>query len=306
MPTSPGHPGTRVAIVTCEGLPDGDPDDRLLADACAGLGLAAEVLAWTDPRVDWAAYDAVVLRSTWDYADRRADFLSWCHSVPRLFNPAGVVERNTDKTYLAELAEAGIPVVPTSFVRPGDVVTLPAFTNADAEVVVKPTVGAGSRGAGRFNLGRPEENLAMLEHVAELHRAGRTAMIQPYQSGVDTHGETAMVCIDGAFSHAIRKGAMLAGQARYSVDDASLYVEERIEAREPSTAERDVTASVLAHLAATVAEPLLYTRVDLLPGEDGPVVVELELSEPSLFLGFDSSAPHRLASAIASRARVAA
>jgi len=287
----------RLAIVTCAGLPDGDPDDQLLASACRALGFDATVLAWTDAAVDWAGFAAAVLRSTWDYTDRRDEFLTWAARVPHLFNPYDVVRANSDKKYLRDLAEAGLPVVTTTFVRPDESVALAEY----GEYVIKPTVGAGSRGAGRFHLGDDAARAAAHAHLASLQAAGRTAMVQPYLDGVDNHGETAMIFIDGEFSHAIRKGAMLAPAARFGVDEDSLYVEETIGARTASAEELDVAIRVLAHVSAGRPEPLLYARIDLLPGEAGPVVVEAELTEPSLFLAHAPGAADRLAAALERR-----
>lgn len=297
--TTPVPPSPRVALATCAVLPDGDPDDRLLADACAAAGMACEIRAWTDPAVDWREFDAVVLRSTWDYPDDRGAFLAWARSVPRLFNPYPVVESNTDKHYLAELADAGLPVVPTHFVRGEHLIGLPET----GEVVIKPSVGAGSRGAGRFDLTDPASRTAAEQHVASLNRAGRTALIQPYVRGVDLLGETAMVFIDGAFSHAVRKGAMLRQTMRHELDGGELYVEERIEPAVPDASERRVAFAVVDHLQRTLSSDLLYARIDLLPSASGPLVVEVELTEPSLFFGHHDGAAARFAEAVARRVR---
>jgi hypothetical protein len=231
------------------------------------------------------------VRSTWDYVEGRDAFLDWARAVPRLANPAPVLAWNTDKRYLAELAEAGLPVGPTTFLAPGE----PAAPPARGEVVVKPTVSVGS-----LDTERHADPRAAADHVARLHEAGRTAMVQPYVAGVDTAGETAMLYVGGRFSHAIRKGPMLVdGRTTYD----GLYVIEDIRPREPSAAEREVGEQVMAYVRERFGPPL-YARVDLLPGEGGePVLVELELTEPSLFLQMDAGAPDRLAAAIAQRTR---
>jgi len=279
-----------VALVTCAELPELDADDQLIAPALAALGVHAAPAVWSDPSVDWEAFDLVVLRNPWDYTDRLAEFLAWATSVPRLANPADVLAWNTDKRYLGELAAAGLPVVETLFLAPGEAV--PAL---DREVVAKPTVSAGSRDTERF---RPAAREALLAHVAALHGDGRTAMVQPYLDRVDEAGETALLHLGGAYSHAIRKGPMLtAGRAMVG----GLYVEEDIRPREPSAAEREVAAAVMAEVAGRFGD-LLYARVDLLIGDGGtPVLLELELTEPSLFLGTAPGAPDRLAAAIAAR-----
>jgi len=250
--------------------------------------------AWDDGTVDWRRYDLVVLRSTWDYVTRRPEFLAWARSVPALANPAAIVEWNTDKRYLAELAAAGVPVVPTRYLDPTD----PPWTPpAGGEYVIKPAIGAGSVSTGRYDLADPEHRAIAFRHAARFRATGRVTMVQPYLAAVDTAGETGLVFLDGRFSHAIRKGPMLSGP---DAGPTGLYRPEEISARQPSAAELAVAEQALAAVPGDT--PLLYARVDLLPGPDGaPVLVELELTEPSLFLGYAPGAATRLAEAIVAR-----
>ncbi len=277
-----------VALVTCAALPELDEDDRLVLAPLAALGIDVTIAVWDDPSVDWSSFDLVVSRNPWDYPEKLDAFRAWAASVPRLRNPAQVLAWNTDKSYLGELAAAGLPVVETAFLAPGD--PLPAL---EGEVVAKPTVSSGSRDAERFT---PDRADAFAAHVDLLHAAGRTVMVQPYLAKVEGDGETAMLHLGGEYSHAIRKGAMLnAGRAVHK----GLYVIENIEPREPSAAEREVAAAVMEVVRARFGS-LLYARVDLLLGEDGdPVLLELEVTEPSLFLGKSAGAPERFAAAIA-------
>jgi len=281
-----------VALATCATFPSGEEvEGDLLLDACRNGGLDAEYRDWADAGTDWSAFDLVVIRSTWDYVPRRAEFEAWTMSVPRLANPAPVVAWNATKTYLAVLADAGVPVVDTRFVEPGHPPTFPEGT----EFVVKPAEGAGSMGAGRFAV--PDDDAH--RHVEALHRAGRTVMVQPYLADIETAGETALIYIDGAYSHAIRKGPMLPASHVHPLDtdDDELFVAEQITARTPTAAEHDLARAALATVPGN--DRLLYARVDLLPTPAGPVVGEVELIEPSLFLAYDAEAPRRLATAIA-------
>jgi len=283
-----------VVIATCAELPAGDEDGDALVAALADRGVAARWQVWNDPAASWAD-DLVVVRSTWDYTSDRDGFVAWARSMPRLANPAEVIAWNSDKTYLRDLADAGVPVVSTTFVAPGETARLPLA----GEFVVKPSVGAGSMGAGRFAADAAD---AARAHVTSLHDAGRTVLVQPYVTDVDTVGETALVYLDGVFSHAISKGAMLPPGLVHPADGYRLYVEERIEAREASTAELAVADQVMRLLRARFGADLLYARVDLLPTPAGPLLIELELTEPSLFLSYDAKAADRLAEAIAVRA----
>ncbi|MCW2522972.1 MAG: hypothetical protein JWO63_1307 [Frankiales bacterium] len=283
----------RIAIVSCdELLPDGDAGDRPLIAALSERGAEVTVASWSDERANWAAFDLTVLRSTWDYSIRRAEFLRWLPRVPNLHNPAAVVAANTDKVYLRELLAAGLPVTPTGFIRPGEDLALPAA----GEFVLKPSVGAGSRGAGRFDAGDPVDRERARAHLAHLHAEGRTVLVQPYLAEVDQAGETGLIFIDGVFSHAIRKGRMLGEGAAFAATGDALFIEENISARVPSPAERGVAEQLLAHLSP--AAPLLYARIDLLPGADGPVLVEAEFTEPSLFFEHGPGSAERMADAI--------
>lgn len=297
----------RIALATAtEALPQ-DADMPPLLAACADAGLRAEAVCWDDPHARWSDFDAVVLRSTWDYVPRLPRFLLWADAVARqtrLFNPRELVRWSTDKHYLADLARAGVPVVPTAFVEPGDDVraaldaALSGRFGANAvvapeEFVAKPAVGAGSKDALR--LSRHETERARL-HVERLLADGRSVLLQPYLGAVDQHGETSAIYIDGRYSHAIRKGPLLRRGADLV---GGLFAAEDITAREPDKDEGRV-----AKLAfnAIPGEPPLYARVDLLRGTDGqPVVLELELVEPSLFFDCDPGAARRFAEALRDR-----
>ncbi|MFC0526909.1 ATP-grasp domain-containing protein [Phytohabitans kaempferiae] len=289
---------SRVALVTCGQITALDPDDRLVIPELSRRGITAAPVVWDAPDVDWAAFDLAVLRSVWDYPPRRDEFLAWAAKVPRLANPADVITWNTDKRYLRDLALAGVPVVPTTWVEPGSAWRRPP----GGDVVIKPAVGAGSLDSGRYDLGRAEHRDLATAHVARLLAAGRRVMVQPYLAAVDTYGETALTFLatggELVFSHAIRKNAMLTGPHE-RVD--GLYKEESVRPRRPIDAELDIARQALAAVPGG-AERLVYARVDLIPGPDDlPVLVELELTEPSLFLGTADSAPERFAEAIAAR-----
>lgn len=282
-----------VLLATCSAFPDGDEDGAELIEALAAQGIEGRWVCWDDSRVHWEDH-LVVLRSTWDYTLRRTDFLTWSRSIRRLANPYEVVLWNSDKTYLRDLATAGVPIVPTRWASPGQLIDLPD----EGEYVLKPSVGAGSRGAGRFGA---DDRLVAQAHVDSLHEARRTVMLQPYVDAVDTSGETALIYIDGRYSHAICKGALLAPGTIHGVNERSLFAEEQITLREAEDSELAIGAGIVGMLKARFGTPLLYTRVDLLPGRDGPMLVELELTEPSLFLGYGPGSADLLAAGIASR-----
>jgi hypothetical protein len=277
----------RIALATAAAFPDLDDDGPVLLRAIAERGITAEPAVWTDAQVDWSAYDLGVVRSTWDYQDRHDEFIDWARRVEgltTLANAAEVLAWNTDKTYLRTLQQAGLPVVPTDWLEPGDAFVVPEL----GEYVVKPAVSAGSRDTNRYAVGDHDELAAA--HATALLAVGRTVMLQPYLAQIDTAGETALFFFGGAYSHAVRKAPLLT-PAMGPVTGA--YKEETIDPREPSDAERETAEQVLDVLAAVAPvarADLLYARVDLVPAADGtPTLLELELAEPSMFLEFDGT-----------------
>jgi glutathione synthase/RimK-type ligase-like ATP-grasp enzyme len=282
----------RIALVTYAPRPDTskDADLPVLVEALRAAGAEAEAVYWDDAGVDWAGYDLAVIRSTWDYTWRVAEFVAWaerCAKATRLANPVGVVRWNVDKRYLGDLAEAGVPVVPTRYLAPGDPADLPD----EHEYVVKPTSGAGARYAARYTPGQRE---TAVRHLARMHEEGLTAMVQPYVKAIDTGGERALQFYGGRLLHASRKRAVLAPNAAF---DADKVAHPGLEPWTPAPAELAVAERALA--AVTDAGDLLYARVDLVDGEDGqPRVMELELVEPNLFLGLHPGSVPRVVEAI--------
>jgi glutathione synthase/RimK-type ligase-like ATP-grasp enzyme len=278
--------GTRIALATCAEYADLDVDDRLLISPLARLGVTAEPAVWDDPALDWARFDAVILRSTWDYPERLDAFLAWVGLVPHLLNPPPMVGWNVDKHYLHELAAAGVPIVPTVIVEPGE--PPGAVPLGWDQVVVKPTVSAGSRDTARFL--RDDARLLVL--VERIQSSGRAVMLQPYQAAVDSAGETSLIFVDGRFSHAIRKGPLLPSDGSVT---AGLFAAEEITPRNPPPVELALGERVLELITRRFGAPL-YARVDVLPG---PLLIEVELVEPSLFLEHGPGAADRFARAIA-------
>nr|WP_202555967.1 hypothetical protein [Streptomyces sp. SID4950] len=273
-----------------------DRDLPVLVDALRGAGADAEAVSWDDPAADWSAYDLVVIRSTWDYSWRAAEFTAWaerCGQVTRLANPPAVVRWSTDKRYLGDLAAAGVPVVPTRFLAPGDPADLPE----EHEYVVKPSSGAGARYAARYT---PADRETARGHLARMHAEGLTAMVQPYMRGIEAGGERALQFFGGRLLHASRKGAVLAPGTAF---DAAKVPHPGLAAWTPTPAELAVAEAALA--AVPGAPELLYARVDLVDGtEPGEVrVMELELVEPNLFLFLHPGSVDAVRDAILAAAR---
>ncbi len=296
-----------IALVTADSSLQNDFDMVPLLAACRGLGLRIDIRAWHDPAVDWSCYCAVVLRSTWDYADRLPQFLTWCEqvsAVTELFNPLAAIRWSLDKHYLSDLAANGVPVVPTHFVEAGmspltavqDL--LAAFREAN-DFVVKPAIGCYSKDVQRFGRSQAAEAAA---YIARLVDNGASAVLQPYLPAIDEVGETNLIFFDGVYSHSICKGALLAPDGSVNVPSFDF--------RSPRDACEDERAVALAALETAAAllqldRPLLYARVDLIRGwNNDPRVLELEIAEPSLSLPLAEHGAERFAEVLSTLAKI--
>ena len=285
-----------VALVTCREALGIDYDMPLLLEAVRAAGIAVDEVCWDDESIDWSTYNHVVIRSTWDYHRRYDEFMQWVRSVSSvstMSNSLDVITWNTDKHYLAEVAAMGLPVVPTVFIEPGHDGWPDQVHDllAHGDVVVKPAISAGSNDTERHS------NFdAAQKHIAELLLAQRSVMLQPYMADVDVQSETGLVFIDGKFSHAFAKGPLLAQAKNMS---GGLYAEEEIGVRQPTAEQLLIGERAVKWLLSRFGK-LLYARVDLLPTAQGPVIIEIELTEPSLYLLLHPEAATELANALIS------
>ncbi len=294
----------RVAFVTSPPEAIGhDDEDRPLHEAAAtAAGWALEYPVWSDPDVSWESFDLIVIRSTWDYLDHIDSFLGWLdhmEALGTLENPAAAVRWSLDKRYLVELAGLGLPVVPGTVCTRPEVVQR-TLASIAGEVVVKPTVSAGSRSTGRFEAGDPRA--AAL--AASILNGGIGVLVQPAVASLATAGELSTIVIDGQISHTVRKGPILALGGGMVGGTYS----ERIAPEEPTPGVRrlvEQTVVALDRLAASRAwttKALLYARVDVAMLDDGTeAVLEVELAEPALFLPAAPYAAERFAGAVAAR-----
>ncbi len=281
-----------LRVASCLRLPEPDPDAEPLAEAFARAGVDAAVLGWDDPDADWDAPLPTLIRATWTYARFPDEFFAWLARVAAagpLWNPYEVVRANVHKRYLLELPARGVAAVPTKLVERGGATTLDEMMAQLGEqkpidkLVVKPAIGAGSLDTEVF---RRSDGARFAEHLTRLTSRG-DALVQPFVDSVHEYGERSMVWIDGELTHAIRKTPRFAGE------------DERVEGPVPiAEDEAKITEAVLAPLA----DQILYARVDLARDADGqPVVMELELIEPSLFLTRRPGSADRLVAALMRR-----
>jgi hypothetical protein len=287
-----------IALATCENLPDWEVDDRPLHDALRARGVTVHHPAWSDPAVNWATFDACLIRTTWDYQERLDDFLAWIDRVSaqtRLINDPKTVCWNARKWYLRDLAARGVPIAPTAWLEEGSSVNLPELMRERGWVrgFIKPVIGATARETMRFYSTDESQLRDAQAHIDRL-LPDESLMLQPYLARVETEGERSLIYIDGTLSHCVRKVPV---PGDYRVQDDFGAHDEPLE---PDDAMRHIASQVLAHLP----DHLAYGRIDLLRLDDGAYVVsEVELIEPSMFFRHDARAAGRLADAVIARCR---
>ncbi len=277
-----------VHLVTCAAMPGLHHDDRHLLVELSARGIGVEPVVWEDQFVDWAAAPVTVIRSTWDYAYRRPQFVAWARRiarVTRLWNSANLVDWNTHKQYLVDLAERGVPTVETVVLPAGSRVQLADEMDRRGwkDCVLKAAVAQSGRYAMRVR--------DVLEGQAHLDRLlpSEDMLLQPYVSAIEHTGEVSVVWIDGEITHAIRKRSMSADFRVHSDYGGSVALED------PAPPLLQVAEAAVASLP----ERPLYARADLV--EDaarGPLIMEFEVVEPELFFGMCSAATARFATAI--------
>ena len=285
-----------IALVTTESARGYDKDLGILSRALDVAGVKWNIVNWDDPQVQWNEYSIAVLRSPWDYHERIAEFSAWLKAVAtqtRLLNTLPIVEWNLDKRYLRELMNSDIAVMNTVFVESE---TDLAHEVLSADVIVKPAISAGSNNTARYK----HDVAGATDHARKLLSNGIAVLAQPYQSAIDEYGETGLVYLGGQFSHGFRKAPIFADTDQ---NHNGLYVVEDITLRIPSAAERAFGDKVVAFVTNKFGVAPLYARVDMVVNADGvPELMELELTEPSLFLHLDDESPARAALAIANAA----
>ncbi len=275
----------RIGIATCVHPPARDEDIDFLLPALRRRGAEAEAKPWSDPAVDWAGYDVVLISSTWDYDEQLDEFLAWSKRVgaaTALRNPAATVAWNVDKRYLRELEAAGVATIPTIWTEPGQEEEIER-TVAElgwGDVIIKPVVDLGARRLARVET-------PMVARILEALAA--PGMAQPFLRPLQTEGELSLVFIGGELTHAVRKRPAR-GDFRVQPQYGGTV--------EPLEPPPDAVALAREALAAAPGEPL-YARADLIRDGDGKLrLIELELIEPVLYLGFAPAAAERLARAL--------
>ena len=285
----------RIALATCSNLPDWEIDDRPLHAALLARGVDLARPTWDDRAFDWGACDACLIRTTWDYTDRRDEYVDWARRVStltQLFNPYDIVRWNTCKSYLRDLEARGVAVTPYVWIETGSSIDLPGLLNEKGwdRAFLKPAIGATARETLRFEA--TEEGIETAKRHLDRLLAVESMILQPYLPSVESEGELSIIMIDGEFSHAVRKMPV---PGDYRVQDDFGGSDRPVEINEEEL-------NLALGIVDTIDGEWLYARVDLLRDGDGQLKLsELELVEPSLFFRHCPVAAERLADAVCRR-----
>jgi len=279
-PPVPGSP-PRVALAASPQFPDLFEEGPLVLHALEDVGLDARTAVWSDPALDWSAFDLVVANGAWDNIHHPVAFLDWADRVAAagvpVVNPPATLRWNLDKRYLRDLEAEGVPTVPTRWVEADRPFDPSALDFPAGEIVVKPSVSGGGYRTARYE---PHEHEAARAHAAELVGSGRTVMIQPYQPAVDDTGEVGLIFLGGAFGHAIHKDPMI----RRGVGALDSLIANQVVTSATATPPQLVVGRKAVAAAERLLGPTTYARVDIVERSDGePAVLELELLDPVLF-----------------------
>jgi glutathione synthase/RimK-type ligase-like ATP-grasp enzyme len=279
-----------IAFVTYSAAPDLTADDRLAAEELRRRGAEVEAVIWNDPGVLWSRYDRVVIRSCWDYFEHAEEFFAWLDRMEKegipLWNPVQLVRGNVDKAYLGEFAAAGLPVIPTAGLERGAAVDLAGLLDERGwtDAVIKPSISGGAFRTRRISR---DEAAAVQAELDEL-LATSGVLIQPFLPEIQTAGEWSLIFLGGEYSHAALKRPR-AGDFRVQE-----HLGGSAEAARPTPALIEQARAVVA----SISGPWIYARVDGVEIDGAFLLMELELTEPSLFLATDPRAPARFAEAI--------
>lgn len=280
----------RLAIATSVAEPEVHADDTHLAASLRGFGVETTACIWNDPTVDWTKFDAVLIRSIWDYFKHYANFKQWLAQLPiPTINNTDLLLWNSDKRYLIELEKHGIPIIPTQVASASQLqATLATMTGR--EVVIKPTVSGTAWHTVRGVAGAPEFDRVVAQLPAEFDY-----LVQPYVPEIASDGEWSLLFFDGEYSHAVIKRPK-AGDYRVQSDYGGVSL-----AAEPG-ADLIASAARVLEAAAAIGHPdVAYARIDGVISQGRFLLMELEMIEPFLHLGNRADASERFAANLAKR-----
>lgn len=279
-----------IAFLTMHSLEGFECDDALAIEPLRQRGIEVVSIPWREP-TDWRQFDAIVVRSPWDYQSRFHEFIEVLRLIERsgtpLWNPLPLMEWNLHKSYLFDLQSRGVPIVPTVRARDLTVDRLRGLPEelGTPEIVIKPIVGAGANRTHRlrFPWTATAEQAAIADHATSEYLA------QPFLQTITDEGEYSLIYFQGELSHAILK----------TPKSGDFRSQEEFGSRLTQITPDDQLRSHGDLVMAALPTPPLYGRVDLIRLHEGFALMEVELVEPALYLSKSPKAAESFATALA-------
>jgi glutathione synthase/RimK-type ligase-like ATP-grasp enzyme len=240
-------------------------------------GLHIEKVVWDDPNIQWSEYKAIILKAPWDYHEKYTQFISWLDQLQNegipVWNEVDTVKWNSDKYYLADIAQKGLPVIPTRYIHQLEEVKESWFEGSD-KWVIKPCISAGAKNTILFNVSQWTEIATNLESWLQ----EEPYMLQPYVKEIQ-NGEWSLLFFGGKYSHSLLK----------TPKDADFRVQHYLGGKvDYQTASSDLIQQAQRYIDA-FASNTLYARVDGVLINGVFHLMELELIEPYLFINGEES-----------------
>jgi glutathione synthase/RimK-type ligase-like ATP-grasp enzyme len=279
----------KIALLTCQRLPNLTPADQLLIPELAKHDITAEAVIWDNPNVIWSDFDYLIFRNTWDYYEKENEFNSWLATIKKLgvktLNSIEIVEQNKHKFYLKALEEKGIQIIPTIFIEKTKHLDLAEIIPSHwKKAVIKPAFSAGSYLTEVVEFGDVNKINTQYQNIA----LEKDLLLQEFKPEIESEGETSLIFFNKKFSHAVNKKPK-AGDFRIQVQFGGIYT-----AVSPSPE----VIQQAQNIVNIFPNQLLYARVDGIIINNNIQLMEVECIEPDLYFNNSEGSLQRFVNAI--------
>jgi glutathione synthase/RimK-type ligase-like ATP-grasp enzyme len=280
-----------LALLTSDQYPPSQKiDDQLLMTALQEHAIEAESIDWRASNIDWTAYDAVMVYSTWDYYEDHPQFINVLKKIESLniplYNPCSIIEWNSRKTYLQDLKKLGLKTLESVYIPAQELGNLESILIEKGwdDCVIKPQISTSAHHIFRLN----RSNLSEIQsHLKELNEDW---ILQPFAPEIVSEGEWSFVFFDKEYLHcALKKPAP---------DHFVVQTGQKIPIQPPEWMIQEAQ-----HIVDTLNLPALQTRVDLIRRGDEVRIMEIEMVEPSLYLRYFPGSEKHIAEKINQKLR---
>ncbi|MBC7747976.1 MAG: hypothetical protein H7Z76_05250 [Methylotenera sp.] len=279
----------KIALLTCEKLPDLNPEDQKIIPALAQHNIESSAVIWSDKTVNWTDFDYLIFRNTWDYFEKETEFKIWLDHIENLgiktLNPIEVIKQNIHKFYLREMEQQGITILPTLFIeKTGHLDLAKRIPSHWKKAVIKPAFSAGSYLTEVFDVSNSTEIDQQYATIA----LEKELLVQEFMPQIQTLGETSFIFFNKKFSHAVNKKPV-EGDFRVQSLFGGIYT-----LVHPS---QDLIQKA-QKVVDTFKEDLLYARVDGILIDQELYLMEVECIEPDLYFNLSENSLERFVASI--------